>query len=225
MNPLTKSQTRFALVKAMMKHINYLLEDERGANQIVILAVIMGALALVPIFFDFASVHYGRRTAQTGADAASLAAAKEYAIALSNPPPFAPDWVGFCGEIEPNTIGRYVNYVEMVAWSSMGLPPAQSYAAANNSNVVEFQSELSPRYKVVNEVSIPFVKVYVKTNKKINLLLQHQYGEEFQAPAKANAEVYLDSHQHWAVPCRLGDETKFINYYRFFWKIKLIGVW
>ena len=52
-------------MKSRVLRIWQRLRDESGANQLVILAVVLGALLFVPVIFDFASVRYARRTAQT----------------------------------------------------------------------------------------------------------------------------------------------------------------
>ena len=64
------------VVKRMRNRIKALLSREDGASMIVVMLVAVALLLTVPVFVDYASLHYTRRVTQTGADEAALAAAK-----------------------------------------------------------------------------------------------------------------------------------------------------
>lgn len=200
--------TRTTLVKLREQ-----LADESGANQLIVLAGVLGALLLIPVLFDFASVHYARRVSQTGVDAAVLAAAKEYAI------PLTIEWAGTCGEPASDVVRRYLEHVTGIGWSGIGAGPAEAYALANRTRLIKYRNYFIGRSKVVDGVAIPFIEVYAETEKDISLLVR--YGQDFDAPARATSNVYLDYHDRQEVDCGTGGrDVQFI--YHFYWKIRLV---
>jgi hypothetical protein len=92
------------------------LHGEKGAIMYVVIALSFGLLLFVPVFIDYASLHYTRRAAQKAADAAALAAAIEYADRLSiNTAIIDPDDLeefakGFWGEKEVD--GKKEKYID-----------------------------------------------------------------------------------------------------------------
>ena len=203
-------------MKSRVLRIWQRLRDESGANQLVILAVVLGALLFVPVIFDFASVRYARRTAQTGADAAVMAAAKDYAIALSI------TWSGFCAEPPPSVVGRYlVQHVQPIQWSPMGRVTASGYAAANRSRLTQYRNYPNGRFKTVATIPLPYLDVYGATRKDVNTMIE--YGRAFQTPARATSTVFLERADHWTVPCTYAGEPNVLHVYRFHWKIRLVN--
>lgn len=192
--------------------------DERGATGILILLVIFIVLFMTPFFLDFASVYYARSTAQTGSDAASLAAAKDYARALSI------TWHGWCEEPEISVVGRYLAYVQATAWNQgLGYGSARQYANENQNELTGYHSRASSRYRTVAGVPIPYVDIFANTKKPVHLLYQRFYGKSFETPAKATAEAYMDHHDHWIDLCIIGETVLVRHHYRFYWKIRLIN--
>jgi len=193
------------------------LHDERGATGILILLVIFIVLFMTPFFLDFASVYYARSTTQTGSDAASLAAAKDYARRLSR------TWHGGCGEPEASVVGRYLVYVQGTAWNSeVGYNSARQYASENQNELTGYSSRTSSRHTTVAGVPIPYVDVFVSTKKPVHLLYRRFYRRSFETPAKATAEAYMDHHDHWTDLCIIGETVLVRHHYRFYWKIRLI---
>lgn len=202
-------------MKSWWQKIRHKLADESGANQLLVLGIVAGSLLITLALFDFASVHYSRRVSQSGSDAAVLAAAKDYAQALSI------EWAGLCAEPPPSVVGRYLAYVYSVGWSPMGYGSAAAYAAANRSRLTAYQNYFISDYKLVDTVAIPFIEIYGETEKDINVLIE--YGQEFEAPARATSVVYLDSFDRWEIPCSYAGEPNVLYMYSFHWKIRLVN--
>ena len=188
------------------------LLEESGANQLAVLAICLCSLLIVPVLFDFSSVQYARRVSQTGSDAAVMAAAKDYAIPLSR------SWTGFCGEPSVSVVGRYATYVQGIGWSPLGSGSAMSYAQSNNAALTSYTNYFNGESKYVSGVPIPFIEVYVETEKEVGTLID--YNTRFETPAEATSVVYLDRYTHRRIPCGFfGSST--IHIYEFFWKISL----
>lgn len=197
----------------MRKH----LRDESGAIKVVVLMVIFIALFTTPFFLDFASVYFARRIAQTGSDAGSLAAAKDYARALSI------TWHGGCGEAAESVMRRYSAYVRSVAADSgLGYNSARTYAGVNQNELAEYRCGPSASYRTVDGVRVPHVRIFVTTKKPVYLLYQRLYGKSFETPAKAAAEVLMTDDDHWTDHCTVGEESVVRHHYRFYWKIRLV---
>lgn len=204
------NEMRFLLQKTWFK-----LKEESGASQILILGILAGALLIIPVLYDFASVHYARRVTQTGSDAAVLAAAKDYAQALSI------EWWGMCGEPPPSVVSRYLTYVYQVGWSPLGAASAEQYAALNRSRLIAYSNYFIADSRVVDGVAIPFIEIYGETEKQANLMVA--YGQNFITPARATSVVFLDRWDRWTVPCTLGGKPNVIYVYQFYWKIRLVN--
>ena len=189
------------------------LTEESGANQLFILAILAGMLLVVPVLYDFSSVYYARRVSQTGSDAAVMAAAKDYAEALSI------TWTGICYEPPMSVVGRYWStHVMPIGWSPMGAGSASVYASANRSQLTAYNNYFINDSKNVDGVNIRYIEIYGETEKDINLLVD--YGRDFEAPAEATSVVFLDRYERESVPC---GNSGVLYIYTFFWKIRLVN--
>lgn len=191
------------------------LADESGANQLAVLSILLLSLLTIPPIFDFAQVQFTRRMAQTGSDAASLAAAKEYAEALSI------SWSGYCGESPSSVVSNYVRFEDGLVFSSIGGAPAYQYAGANTANLTSYQNYYNGESKSVSGVSVPFIEIQTETEKEANVVVD--YGTNFDVPAEATAVTYLDRYTHDSYICYCSPEgvCKYIHTFEFFWKISL----
>lgn len=200
-------------MKAFLFRIKQKVGDETGASQLIVLAILCGALLTIPVLFDFASVHYARRTAQTGVDAAVMSAAKDYAEALSI------EWAGMCGEPPLVVVGRYnTTHVIPIGWSTMGAGSAAMYADLNRSRLTRYNNYFIGDSKNVDGVTINYIQIFGETEKDINVLVEYQ--QEFDAPAEATSVVFLDRYDRWEFPCGYGQVWYL---YRFYWKIRLVN--
>lgn len=189
------------------------LKEEDGANNVLILLILSAALMVIPILIDFSMVHYTRRTAQTGSDAAVQAAAKDYARALSI------TWVGFCNEPAPSVVGRYwTTHVLPIGWSPLGAASAYQYASTNRSQLTQYRNYFIPRSKIVDTIPIQFIEIYGETQKDVNNLVN--YGQNLRTPSEATSNVYLDRVEKWTIPCGW---SGVLYRYRFHWKIALVN--
>jgi hypothetical protein len=202
-------------MKTVLRKLREKLWDESGANQLLILGVLAGALLIIPVLYDFASVHYARRVTQTGSDAAVLAAAKDYAVALSI------EWPGLCAEPPPSVVSRYLAYVHEVGWSPIGAASASTYASLNRTRLTTYRNYFIADSKVVDGVTIPYIEIYGETEKDANLLVD--YGQDFETPARATSVVYLDRWDRWEIPCTIAGEPDILYIYQFYWKIRLVN--
>jgi hypothetical protein len=205
-----------------------LRDDEHGANMFVVISICFALILVTPIFVDFASLHYSRRTAQTGADGGAHAAAVEYALRLSYGP--GPGcwggsvWAGFCGEPAQSVVMRYLGQqVTPMAYNEgQGRGLASQYASMHRSRVVEYRNYFpshSGYIKSVAGVPIPAIATFAKVRRPVDLIYQDLYGASFRAPAKATGEAYLWRYNHWTVPC---GEYVVIHYFQFYWKVRLM---
>jgi hypothetical protein len=187
------------------------LTEEDGANSLLVLLILSAALFIIPVLVDFSIVHYTRRVAQTGSDAAVMSAAKDYASALSI------EWWGTCNEPPISVVGRYWGqHVLPVGWSPLGMSSASSYAAANRSRLTGYANYFINDFKMVDGVPIRYVAVDGATEKEVNNLID--YGRDFDAPAQATSVAYLDRYDRWTVPCGW---SGVLFVYRLDWNITL----
>ena len=187
------------------------LAEEDGANSLLVLLILSAALFIIPVLVDFSIVHYTRRVAQTGSDAAVMSAAKDYASALSI------EWWGTCNEPPISVVGRYwTQHVMPVGWSQLGMGSAASYAALNRSRLSGYNNYFISASKLVDGVPIRYIAVEGATEKEVNNLID--YGREFDAPAQATSVTYLDRYDRWTVPC---GTNGVLFVYQFYWKITL----
>jgi len=196
--------------------VRKVIRGERGGIGIVVLFVVLLALLLTPFILDFAIVQYGRRVAQTGADAASLAAIKEYAMLVSG------GWHGYCGEPKEMVLWRYRYFVIQSAWSGIGQAWAADYAVYNETQLTEYRSyPVASRFEYVDDVPMPYIYVDVETQKPLSLFYEELYGQSFSSPAQARAESYVQQFDHWQTPCSLDGETLTMHHFSFSWAIRL----
>lgn len=211
--------------------------NELGANQFVVLTICFGLILLTPIFVDFASLNFSRRVSQTGADAAALAAAVEYAQFwnLSR--------INHCGpcvlagtERQMETLQYIGTVLVPTAYNTgIGYPYAMEYAFKHNAQVIEYRhhwpSHVFTKIKYQEGIPIFPVAIYAKTERPADLIYQGGvpdpegkwlggYGSLFLAPAKATAEVYLyKTTMEYSVVCG-EEEAFFCRTYQ--WKVRLI---
>ena len=209
--------------------------DERGANMFVTLAVMFGLLLMVPIFVDFASLHFSHRISQTGADTAAHAAAIEYALQenelYSIEWPFPEDWERFCGVPPAEVVAAYLyEWVIPLAndWG-IGQGRAAAYAGRHQSDLVEYWQRYPSHTgysRPVHAVSIAALEIYAKTRRPVPLIYESAYGGARKAPAFATAEAYLDP-QRWYTETTLTcaedeEEPVYLYLFRFYWVVRLI---
>lgn len=198
-----------------------ILRDERGGVGFNLIWVCFIIIFLIPFFWDVASVHYARRLAGTGADAASLAAAQEYARQLHYVPEWNGIWYGRCdlAEYTPQqVVWRYRQLPAFAAPPDIGYGMAVEYAARNRDELTAYRTWPEYAGREVFGVPIPWIMVYVETLRHVFTAYEPIYGREFEAPNKAEAVAYLN---HWTVtprPCPGGFET---YDFTFEWKITL----
>lgn len=209
--------------------------DQRGQNMFVTLAIMFGLLLLVPVFVDFASLHFSHRVSQTGADTAAHAAAVEYALQdkelYSIEWPFPRDWDRFCGVPPEEVVLAYLyEWVVPLAndWG-IGRGPAAAYARRHQSNLEDYWQRYPSHTgysRAVHGVSIPALEFYAKTRRPVPLIYESAYGGARKAPAYATAEAYLDP-QRWYTERTLicaedEEEPIYLYLFRYYWVVRLI---
>lgn len=198
----------------------------------VTIAIMFGLLLLVPIFVDFASLHFSHRVSQTGADTAAHAAAVEYA--LSDNRMYTRSFRGECGKSPHQVAEDYLWGVvkplgnpDSIA-GYMAYSQAARYARLHQSELVgydqRYESHTYPETcQLVAGTQICALEIYAKTRRPVPLIYESAYGESREAPAEATAEVYLDPAYPFEVsdpiPCGK-DETRYII--DFYWVVRLI---
>lgn len=211
-------------------------QDERGANMIITLAIAFGLLLLVPIFVDFASLHFSHRMAQTGADTAAHAAAVEFSYYWiesslpGNPGNLSGRFWSDC-RIDPDgreAAKEYLDTVvrptaELLTWQ--GWAAAASYASQHRATLERYNQWYGSHTNEETAIDdtgvvIKAIEIYAKTRHPTPIIYDQLYGEGYQTPAEATAELYLDDYSHWAEPC--GPDGEEIHYFEFFWKVRLI---
>jgi len=212
----------------------WLEREKGGATQYLALAMAAGFLLLTPIFLNFFSVHITRRVAQTGADAAALAAARAYSDVLRgrNPDKHGAPTVGACYEPESSVRSRAVaDYLAFVYRKGrnrgIGYGWASQYARNNNTELAQFFPRMpSPSGKRTNVYGewIPAVAVFAATRKDSPIMLSRIYGRNSASvPAKASAETYLEGYdyQPQAYPCGK-DGVYYLVWITYDWRTRLI---
>lgn len=212
------------MIKRMRLELRGAHLDQRGANMFITVAIMFGLLLVVPIFVDFASLHFSHRVSQTGADTAAHAAAVEYALPDMY---YSIEFRGHCGEAPSEVVRRYRDdeVVRPLASADLGRGAAAGYAHRHQSELVEYGQYYpshSGYYRTVAGEPIHALEIYAKTQRPVPLIYQDLYGGERRAPAGATAEVYLDPDHpadHWEEPCGLDDKR---HVFRFYWIVRLI---
>ena len=215
--------------KLTMKKLTAFLRDESGgATQYVAIAIGIGMLLLVPIFVNFMGLYTSRRVAQTGADAAALAAATEYAKRLS----YTRTYSGlYCGESPSQIMRRAGREHRSEAlglgnsrWVGQGW--AQSLAASNQTRLTPgfFRSQYgSPTGHHTNAFGIPInaIAVFVRVEKTFSPV----WRDHIDVPARANAEAYMLQPtivRTWTTPCGKDEPPRWHVTIRWEWKTTLI---
>lgn len=202
-------------------HIKRIAANQQGGLGFVAIFVCFAIIFLIPFFWDVGSVYYARRFASTGSDAASLAAAQEYARQLQHVPDFNGIWYGRCelGEFTPQQVlARYLLEPAFMASPYIGYGYAQDYANRNRNQLTQYQSRTEYGGRQVEGVPIPWIIVYVETNKDVFTAYGPLYGREFKAPNQALAVAYLHDWTMTEHPCPGGEVT---YDFTFEWKITL----
>jgi len=213
--------------KQVLKTLKRLRNDELGANMFVVISLCFAFILVTPFFVDFASLHYSRRVAQTGADAGAHAAAVEYALRLSYCPGEGcwggSSWDGFCAEPEQSVVMRYLQQVTSMANNEgLGRGYASQYANAHRSRLRQYRNYFpshSGYIKSVSGVPIPAIATFARVQRPVDVIYDTLYGRSFQAPAKATGEAYLWNYYHWVEPC---GEEEIRHRFHFYWKVRLI---
>ncbi len=188
-----------------LKWLKRLVKDERGGgNMVLMLALVLGIIAISPFFVDLAGVQYARRMAQTGADAAALAAAKSLAMILSGGTPRVSDgeWHRSPSAAKEAAhrvaAARYLR--DVYAGRALGgegrtaaLVSAQQYAEANGAVLQNGASivSVSESCTDVSGYSICDVLATCVVDREVALFMRDLYGRDFRTPAHATAEAYL----------------------------------
>jgi hypothetical protein len=236
----------------MRGRIGALLNREDGASMIIIMIVAVGLFMMVPVFVDYASLHYTRRVTQTGADAAALAAAIDYANDLSI---HWPSWSGrglipkfaCCyGPLCPNRSSRvskicvisfYVGLYVLIDGNrdSIGDGSADDYAQRNGTEVADYSASTFSGYEAqrihfVEGIPVPPVSVKVKAERRAPMIYANLYGRnDFTVHASARAEAYLDRYSSGTEWCGYFVCCKKwfclparVPNYDFHWKVRLV---
>ncbi|MCX6033025.1 MAG: pilus assembly protein TadG-related protein [Chloroflexi bacterium] len=236
----------------MRRRIGALLNREDGASMIVVMIVAVGLFMMVPVFLDYASLHYTRRVTQTGADAAALAAAIEYADHFSIDWPYGDDWRGVvAGQLccfgqlcnwnwtwsKMCSVGTYVGSYVLVDGNhdSIGDGAADDYAERNGTEVIDYSASTfswyeAPRVHTVEWVPVPPVSVDVEVQRRAPMIYGSLYGRnDFYVPARARAEAYMDRYTQGSdlcfIWCCIGYWCiwpSVVPSYDFKWKVRLV---
>jgi hypothetical protein len=198
------------------------LRDERGGLGFSALWVCFILIFLIPFFWDIASVHYARRFAGTGADAAALAAAQEYVRPLQYVPTWNGLWLGKCelAEYTPQQVVlRYLaTQPAFSAAPAFGHGQAQAFAAQNHDELTAYRSWSEYTGRNVAGVPIPWIVVEVETLRRVHTAYRPIYGRDFDVPNRAKAVAYLSQWHSTPRPCPTGSGTYDFS---FEWKITL----
>lgn len=196
------------------------LQDERGAIGFNMLWVCCAIIFLIPFFWDVSSLFYARRFAGASADAASLAAAQEYARQLEYTQTWQGLWRGRCDLHEytqQQVVQRYSLHPALLAPPDLGYPAASSYAQQNNATLKSYSSTPVYAGQIVAGVVIPQIEIAAATERQVFMAYQPLYQREFQAPNHASALAYL---ARWSsTPRTCGGGTTYD--FSFEWKVTL----
>jgi len=219
---------------------------------VVIMLIAVALLLTVPVFVDYASLHYTRRVAQTGADAAALAAAISYAEEFSIHWPAYDAVLGWVARIlcckttcfmsgnEQCVMLFYMLHVLIYGnQDSIGKDDAEDYADKNGTEMedydaapVPFMLYNFPRLILIDYIPVPPIGVKVAVSREAPMIYGQLYGQdEFVVKASAIAEAYLDKadkSQDWCVTlcCACNPYgcicAGSVPAYDFHWKVRLV---
>ena len=212
-------------IGAFLKDAGAMLSREDGASMIVVMIVAVGLFLMVPVFVDYASLHYTRRVTQTGADAAALAAAISYANHLSINLPYGDSWPGWiAGQVccfgqlchwnwrwsRLCSIGAYSAYaIAEGNRDSIGRGAARDYAGRNGTTVTSYAASApafyeAPRVHFMSWIPILPVSVEVEARRRAPMIYGSLYGRNnFYVYAHARAEAYMDRYSEGVRLCAI----------------------
>lgn len=224
-----------------------LIHNEQGAIGIVVLLIVFIAIFLTPFLLDFANVQYSRSRAQTGTDAAAMAAAVQLAQDLS----LCTEWTSPSGWYrDPEAamedrrrvaVGNYYGrYYSPFVNSGRHEQAANQYARANVNNLQNWQYSYSFGKSIsIKGRSFYDIRPFVRFARPVQTFTKELSKRGFDTPAQAASEVYLENGDwrfeasivatRWVcdVPCESGCcaghwEYKAIARFCIKWKVRLI---
>jgi Flp pilus assembly protein TadG len=208
------------------RQISALVRHQQGGIGFHVLWVMFLILLLAPFFWDIANVFYARGSARTAADAATLAAAQEYADRLQRTTERNGIFRGQCSQSEytpRQVVQRYLTNPTFTASPAIGIGIAHHYAAINQNKLLQYRSwpEYSGR-RTAAGMLIPVIKVYGETQRPIHMAYRSLYGRDFDIANQAVAVVYLKQWRMTARSCyEAGTYTGTTYDFTFMWAITL----
>ena len=175
-----------------------LLRGERGMATVLLALLIMFVfMMMLPFMLNFVNLHISRRVAQTGVDAAALAAAEEYAVVLSRgnrsdgyweAPSCHCYYTPMKWEVD---MGEYRRWVDDQQRRTKG-PAHEVGERLARANGVDNASLSSPRSAIpYTAAGVRSIFVDVEGDRVFPVLMRAVYGRsEETAPAAARAETY-----------------------------------
>ncbi|MCG8352408.1 MAG: pilus assembly protein TadG-related protein [Chloroflexales bacterium] len=194
-----------------LRRIAHIVQDEHGGiNMYMTLSLIL-VITSIPFFWDVASVHYTRRMAGTGADAAALAAAQEFIRPLQHVFGFNGPFLGSCSrrEFKPELVLlRYITHPNFNAPAEVSQALALSYATNNRNDLTSFRAwiDLDGAPELFG-IPIPMIKVAVGTERPVHTAYGPVYRRSFHVPNEAQAAAYLNFFTVTPRYCGSGDWT------------------
>jgi len=191
-----------------MKRALRFINREEGVSMVVIMLIAVALLLTVPVFVDYASLHYTRRVTQTGADAAALAAAVSYAEELSGHWPAYDTLMGWmarmlcCRTVCMPTLNKtcvtlyYVLHTLLFGnLDNIGEEDAEDYAEKNGTEMEEYDTAPFPfmgyslpriyvqrtdhlPYCYYLYVPVPPIGVEVTVSRKAPMIYGQLYGQD-----------------------------------------------
>lgn len=213
---------------------------------LITLAFMFGLFLLIPLFLDYASLHFAHRVAQAAADASAHAAVVEMARALSGrwpPEGIEPTCVSLGDWTADQEVVQdyFVNVVERTANNlGFGISKAEELARLYGAQLIIPDSRnwgFITRYVTpveIEEVYFYPVGFYAKIVRHTPLIYSGLYQTSiFEAPGAAMAAAHLVETRHEDKPCELPPEGEpppevepprpgLIHAYYFKWAVRLI---
>jgi hypothetical protein len=194
-----------------LRRIVHILRDEHGGiNMYMTMSLILIATS-IPFFWDVASVHYTRRLAGTGADAAALAAAQEFIRPLQHVSGFNGPFLGSCSkhEFKPELVLlRYLTHPNFNVPADVGQALALMYATNNRNDLTSFRAWIDfDGAPELFGIPIPMIKVAVGTERPVHTAYGPIYRRSFSVPNEAQAAAYLSFFKVTPRYCGDGDWT------------------
>ena len=186
-------------MKSLSARIRKLIHNEQGAIGIVVLVIVFIAMLLVPFFIDIASVQYSRSKAQTGTDAAAMAAAVQLARDLSLCTETGEsDWYRNPEQAKENrrrkVINDYYDHYSRVVNGGAHRQAAEQYARANVNNLRNWQYGYSSGKSTSIEGKTFYdIRPFVRFSRPVQAFTKEISKRGFDTPAQATSEAYLDN--------------------------------